>query len=310
MSKRVITTVECSNINHDRRITGFKPFSGFKLENRLSSMEFTADITCLCEIGCDILEEVVKKFPEHQVFTGLYAPYNNPQSFNFLIAVKNNIPVLMNKMFWFTSTPNEILIKREECPVLQECKESYEKGSLIVVVEVNEEPIIISMNHFGLRLPYRLKSAELLNEEIERLKKEFNTNKSIIGGDFNTFTDNGPAEIQLGALLKTGELAKTNAPFTFVAYPFDTGLDGKELMEKYHKMTGTDQDIRVQHYKNICEKYNGPIISYLDHIITSGISAKVEVLGQFENVEELVKQSCITGIPAFLSDHFSTKVTF
>lgn len=337
------------NVNNDRRVElsnglFYETHEKFKFIHRINDIlksvtKFNSQIIGLCEldsVGKELIQSKLEQLG-YTVITGAYAP-GDQYTFYHLIAFDSKlIQSIESKMYWFTSTPTDALdgTKRPKFslnfdntnrdPLLIELHEEFEKGTLILVFNYASEKIIFSMNHFGLRKPYRLKSAELLNSFLNKLSAEYDTNKIIIGGDFNTFESDGGIS-QLDALTKdnyilasetstfydgTNDLGK--ATYTFLSYCYDVGLLRKDqrqwldISKELDQITDLTQK-RIRLGEIILEIHGSPLKSYLDHIMYKGFKfGKMRVLvpEKFDphNVNDLFIESYQKAIPLTSSDH-------
>jgi hypothetical protein len=206
------------NINSDRRCeAGYaKSYKNGKFINRFPGIKETIattnpTIVCLVEHSQETSPFTIEFLKEsgYNVTSSLYS--DNPSGFVLLIAVKGNIIATQN--YTFTKNPEKYIIRPHGYDNMsieekQEHKsfldnelfpgEEYEKSILFSLVEIDGKLLVVAVTHLGLRLDYKIFSANMIN----KLTKDFMTKNNtlnipvIIGGDLNTFK----CEIQEGKL--------------------------------------------------------------------------------------------------------------
>ena len=330
------------NINTDRRveyINGYAhyAFDGFTLKNRLNGIEEylrhkNATIVSLCEVNPDYKEDIFNVLNRlgYKINCGACAPNQSPDmSFYLIEGYKEYELTLINSyMHWFTATPT-IALKPENRyerqtykpfvdSVMSEFQEEYERGSLISIYQRNNGSVFVhSMNHFGLRDPYKIKSCEILRDHLEEIRSHDENIGIVVSGDFNTF----PTSVDawdwkiLSPLTNIGFCyainGKTN---TFNSYPYDLGIsrnqkekDSVDACLEKAKQMANKREIRELFWDTLIKNRGDIIKGALDHVLIWNINVKncyVDLMDTVENLD--MKKNTIEGIPSMLSDHLPT----
>lgn len=332
------------NVNSDRRVESengyaFGPFTQYKFVHRIAQIsdllkKNPCDILVLFELDVTTVEmaNVLMKDLGYTTLPKMaYAPQNDGSMF-YLVGYKPTVTIIGSDNYWFTSQPTLPLEphqrpnfrqnKVENCDsVLVECKEEFEKGTFFVTFKYNDTTYILSVNHFGLRVDYKIKSALMLQNFIEEMKQKYDTDKVIVMGDFNIFP-NDPKGLLDDPMFSSGftkskqyylETDNVEALFSFVCYPYDLGLrkDPKEvpsILDMYNKVDD-NKEKRMFLATNTIKYFYGPITSLLD-LVYCNVSHRAYLIPTFDfsNLTKEFLCSAETGIPMSPSDHLPSFV--
>jgi hypothetical protein len=320
------------NSNSDRRAeNGYasESFEYFKFVHRLDTLiqdllQYKPNIIGFCEVDKQskiLLENslisegftiVVNSIPQ------AYAPYQQPDnSFYYVVAYKKSeITLLDNMMIWFTSTPRTALTAdtRKSDRILLENKETFEKGSFICLFkdQMNNK-FIYSINHYPLRDLYQQTSSRILNAELNKLQAEWQVDKVIVAGDFNTFPRDGSPDMRAINELSGYQICDLIGN-TFCSYPYDLGLPTPESTAHMNNVLCKIEDPveqRLAFGNYVLELHGNPIMSQLDWVLTKGIIIKNSLLNyDFNCDKESFIESCSSGKPKYPSDHAATIINF
>lgn len=316
--------IHFGNINDDRN-TPSEALPSYMLSERLPKiLNASAELPqvfALCEIRVNSLDMVTGALADlgYKCEKMAYAPGQEPDnSFYHVIAWKCNetFEVLKVIRYWFTETPLEPLTaeSRKSDPVLLKFGESFEKGTLCIVVKWGRRTIAISSNHFGLLrqnqvFQYTGECASLLATLFNQLRRDFSGVEIVAGSDFNAFDDTFHVT---NICMFSGMWDITPAGNTFCAYPWDFGgVSAPHLLpliakarESVKNLVGEDFiSTSVKYFRQL---YGGPLKGRLDRILVSDRSIfKVNALWNMDSIT-LDKFSVEPPVP---SDHIGYVVT-
>lgn len=316
------------NINFDQNVEdGYasNDFYDWKLKNRLTSIMTVIKnnmptFVSLVEVSSTHRNDVVNELVSlgYRVIHGAYSPNQYPEdkSLYYVFGFDESYTLINSYMYWFTNTPLNPLTDntRKVDPVLLECNQDYERGTLICIFEKDNSRLVISSYHLGDNKQYQIKSNQLFLSHII----SFSNMKIIIGGDFSDFVQD-----TISAFENVGFKHCDNNKFTFVGYPYDLGTPKtpeqetaiSETMNKLTEMSGyPHQDVQNMMANAIVSIYGAPLTSTYDHVFVMNTNNNVlDVLDNgLNNDSNLTRTFLENGAhsPLTPSDHFPLLLNF
>jgi hypothetical protein len=292
--------IHFGNVNDDRN-TPSSALPAYTLPQRLTKIldhQYPVDIFALSEISIGNLDMVKAALGDrgYTCETMAYAPGQEPDmSFYYVVAWRANIKVEEVIRYWFTSTPEQPLNPdtRKSDRVLQKYDESYEKGTLCIVVKWGRRTLGISLNHFGLiragaAIHYVYECSSMLAKLFNTLRQQHRGIEIVTGSDFNAFSTTGHVQ---SLCLYSSMWDITPPDMSFCSYPWDFGgishPQHRDLIDRAKKTVGPlvgDEFVSAS-IKFLHQLYGGPLKDRLDSILVSDKSLfTVKVLWPMTNI--------------------------